>query len=262
MILMAGAIVMILVAIGYANNIINLKVAQNEFDGNKQFMATTGQQLDDIAWTIGRTQTITYTSKLGTLKFEPDALIYTVAIHSSVSGWTNKSYTTGIVLYNMPVSSLEMGSTYFERVPSTANSSIVQYGSSAPVAQVFCEEKLAMTDGNNVRIVLVPMIRVLNSTVTGNYVKFYLPTLQGGAIQYLSQTLTLTGEGIVKTKVSSVDQIIISVSYPKAALGFDSSFFRFNSNSVTLNSTSTPKLTAGSTVEFYGGEVQVSIGAV
>jgi hypothetical protein len=60
MILMAGVIVMILVAMSYASNILNLKVAQNEFDGNKQFMATTGQQLDDIAWTIGRTQTITY----------------------------------------------------------------------------------------------------------------------------------------------------------------------------------------------------------
>jgi hypothetical protein len=176
--------------------------------------------------------------------------------------WNNQSFTTGIALYNMPISSLEMGGNYFERVPSTASSSFVQYGSSAPVAQVFCEEKLAMSEGNNVRVVLVPMIRVLNSTVSGSYFKLYLPILQNGTIAYLSQTLTLSGEGISKTKVSSVDQIVISVSYPKAALGFDSSFFRFNSSSVRLNSASTPKLTAGSTVELYDGEVQVSIGAV
>ncbi|MGD6806643.1 MAG: hypothetical protein ACQCN4_06755 [Candidatus Bathyarchaeia archaeon] len=262
MILTASVVVMVLVAMTYASGILNLKIAENEFSGNKQFMSTTGQQLDDIAWTIGRTQTITYTSKFGTLKYEPDVLSYTVAIHTP-AGWTTNSYTTGIVLYNMPISSYEMGGNYFERVPQTANSSIVQYGSSAPVSQVFCEEKLSMSDGNYVRIALVPTVRVLSSSVTGNYLKFYLPIMHNGTIAYLSQTLTLTGEGIVKTKLNSVDRVDITVSYPKADLGFDSSFFRFASSSVTLNSASTPSLPAsGSIVEVYTGEVQVSIGAV
>jgi len=261
MILTAGVIVMIVVAMTYASNILNSTVAKNEFGDNKQFMATAGQQLDDIAWTIGRTQTIDYTSKYGALKFESAALTYTLAVHST-SGWNNQSFTTGIAMYYMPISSLEMGGSYFERVPYTANSSIVQCGSSAPVSQVFCEEKLAMYDGNNVRIVLVPTIRVLNSTVAGSYLKFYLPTLQNGTMQYLSSTLTLTGEGISKTKISSVDSVVISVSYPKAASGYSSSFFNFKSSTVTLSSTSTPPVSSGSTVEFYNGQVQVSIGAV
>ncbi len=49
-------------------------MAQNEYNTNKQFMQTTGQQIDDIAWTVGRTQTISYSSKYGNVKFQEVAL--------------------------------------------------------------------------------------------------------------------------------------------------------------------------------------------
>ena len=103
-ILTAAGIVMILIAMSYATNILNLKMAQNEYSTNKQFMQTTGQQIDDIAWTVGRSQTISYSCKEGNVKFQDAVLNYTFQIHTS-SGWTNLTLSgkTGIILYNMPV---------------------------------------------------------------------------------------------------------------------------------------------------------------
>ncbi len=264
-ILTAAGIVMILVAMTYANNILALKMAENEYSTNKQFMQTTGQQIDDIAWTIGRSQTISYTCKAGNVKFESAVLNYTFQIHTS-SGWTNLTLSgkTGIILYNMPVSSYSMGNNYFERLPTNANSSFLQTGASAPISQVLCEEKLPMSDGSFTRIAVIPTIRLLTSTISStNYYKFYLPDLENGTNLYRSQSLTMTGNGISKVIQGGVDQVKISVSYPKATtLGFDSSFFNFKSNTVTLNSTSTPPMTANSVVEFYVGKVVVAIGQV
>ena len=259
MILTAGVIVMILVAMSYANNILDFKLAQNEFETNKQLMQTTGQQMDDIAWTIGRTQTVTYTSRFGSIKIQPEALEYTMSVHTN-SGWENLSLPgeTGILLFNMPVDTFSMSNDYFERIPASANSSFLLAGSSVPVSQVICEEKLPMNDGNYLRIALIPTIRMLESDIAGlQTLKFYLPTLQSGDSQYYSQSLTLTGGGISRITCDQVDQVVISAEFPKAAeLGFDESFFNFSSNIVTLNDLSS------AVVEFYVGEVQVSIGAV
>jgi hypothetical protein len=258
---------MILVAMSYANNILSLKMAQNEFSTNKQFMQTTGQQIDDIAWTVGRTQTVSFSSRFGTVKFQDAALNYTFRVHyTNPSSWENLTISgkTGIILYNMPVSSYSVGSNYFERLPSNANSSFLLSDSSSPISQVIGEEKLPMNNGSYTRIALIPTMRVLTSTVTStSYFKFYLPDLENGTNLYRSQSVTLTGAGISKVTRSGVDQVIISVSFPQAAsLGFDSSFFKFMSTTVTLNSTSTPKLPSNSVVEFYVGKAIVAIGQV
>jgi hypothetical protein len=262
MILTAGVIVMILVAMSYAGNIMNFKLAENEFASTKQFMQTTAQQMDDIAWTIGRTQTVTYASRFGTLKIELAALTYNISVHTA-AGWDNQTISaqTGIVLFNMPVSSYSMGNNYFERVPFTANSSFLLPGSSAPVGQVFCEEKLSMNDGGYLRVVLVPTMRVLSSTVNGqNYLKFYVPSVEGASSNHNTQALTLTGAGISKETRSGVDCLVITANYPKAAsMGLDAAFFNFDSTSITLNSDSTPKLDS-SVVEFYVGALQISVG--
>jgi hypothetical protein len=268
-ILTAAVVVMILVAMTYAQNILNLKMAENEFTTNKQFMQTTGQQVDDIAWTIDRTQTVSSSSRYGNVQFKDAALKYTIRIQTS-SGWENLTLdgSTGMVLFNMPVSSYSLGNNYFQRIPSTANSSFLQFGSSAPVSQVFCEEKLPMSDGSFSRVALIPTMRVLTSTINNpqsgqtNYFKFYLPVLDNGTNRYLSQSLTLTGDGISKIARSGVNQVSVSVSFPLESSGFDSSFFKFNSTTITLNNTSTPKLPVNSVVEFYVGKVIVSIGAV
>ena len=265
-ILMAAGIVMILVAMTFANNTLSAKMAQNEYATNQQFMQTTGQQIDDIAWTVGRTQTISYSSKYGNVKFEEAALTYNFSVQTS-SGWDNftMSGKTGFLLYNMPVSSYSMGNNYFERLPSNANSSFLLSDSTAPISQVICEEKLPMSDGSYTRIALVPTMRVLTSTVTNgqqtsSYFKFYLPDLENGTNLYRSQSITLTGNGISQFTRSGVDQVVISVNFPQA--GFGSSFFNFKSNTITLNSTSTPKMTTNSVVEFYIGKVVVTIGQV
>jgi hypothetical protein len=267
-ILTAAGIVMILVAMSYANNILSLKLAQNEFSTNKQFMQTTGQQIDDIAWTVGRTQTVSYSSRYGTVGFQAVALNYTFRVHyTGTNTWENLTLSgqTGIILYNMPVASYSVGSNYFERLPSNANSSFLLSDSSSPISQVIGEEKLTMKDGSYTRIALIPTMRILTSTVTStSYFKFYLPDLENGTNLYRSQSVTLTGDGISKATRSGIDQVTISVSFPNAtaSLGFDSSFFNFKSNTITLNSTSTPKLPSNSVVEFYVGKVIVAIGQV
>ena len=264
-ILTAAGIVMILVAMSYTNNLLNLKVAENEFTTNKQFMLTTGLQLDDLAWTVGRTQTVNFVSKFGHVKFQEVALSYTFQVHDS-SGWENLTLTgeTGIILYNMPVSSYSIGNNTFLRLPSSANDSFLLSGSTAPVSQVLCEEKVPMSDGSYTRIALVPTMRVLTSTImTTNYFKFYLPSLENGTNLFRSQSVTMTGNGISKITRSGVDQVILNVSFPQTeSLGFDSSFFNFKNTTITLNSTSTPNLPANSVVEFYIGKVMVSIGLV
>jgi hypothetical protein len=258
MILTAAAIVMILVTMTYSNNLLNTRMAENEFSTNQQFMRTIGLQIDDLAWTIGRTQTVTYSGKYGYIQFQESALNYTFQVHSA-SGWENLTVAgeTGIIMYNIPVSSYSRYNNYFELILN--NGSFVQDGSLAPVSQVFCIEKLPMTNGSNTRVVAVPTIRMLNSTIIGvenaKYYKFYLPTLETGSSNYGSQSLSLTGSGITKITRSGIDQVRVNVTFPKDAWGFDNSFFNFNSTTITI------PLDTGSSVEFYIGKVLVAVGA-
>ena len=235
MILTGAVIVMVLIAMSYASNILNEKAAQNEFGTNEQFMQTAGQQIDDIAWTIGRTQTISYNSRFGALRFEPAVVTYTVEVHVG-SQWQTLpiSIQTGVILYNMPVSSYTLGNGYFQRLPADANSSILQTGSAAPITQVFATEKMPMTSGSYLRVVVVPTMRVLDSSSTNCY-KLYLPTLSNGTQNHYTQSLMMTGDGIQKAVQSGVDQIRITATFPKAAQGFDAAFFNFHSVTETLH---------------------------
>jgi len=263
-ILTAAVVVLILVAMTFANNTLGLKVAEHEYDTNQQFMQTAGQQIDDIAWTAGRTQTITFTSNYGNVKFQQVALDYTFQVHST-SGWQTLTLSgnTGIILYNMPVGSYSLGNGYFARFPLGADNSFLQTDSTSPISQVICEQKLPMSDGSFNRIALVPTMRMISSNVgsTSDF-KFYLPDLENGTNHYRSQSITLTGEGISKATQTGVDQVTITVSFPKASLGFNSSFFNFKNTTITLNNLSTPKLPINSMVEFYVGKVVVVIGQV
>lgn len=263
-ILTAAIIVLVLVAMTYAQNILGLKVAENEYTSNKQFLQTTGDQIDAVAWSIGRTQTISFSNRYGNVQFKDEALDYAFSIHTP-SGWEDLTIdgSTGIIMYNMPVASYSMGNNYFERIPSNANSSFLLSGSTSPISQILSEEKLPMNDGSFNRIVLVPTMRMLQSSLvnsqnqTTNYFKFYLPSLDNGTNHYSSQSITLAGNGISKAIRNDVDQVSITVSYPLAAsLGLDSSFFNFQSDSITLT------LPSHSVVEFYTGKVVVTIGQV
>jgi len=250
---------MILVAMGFANNFLDARMAENEFSTNKQFMHTVGFQIDDIAWTIGRTQTVRYSSQYGNMKVQSPAVNYTF----EVDGEVVFSIGTGMILYNIPVSTYSISNNYFERIMPSSNGSFSQVGSSAPVCQVFCIEKLPMNEGNYTRLVVVPSIRMLNSTITGpggptltNYYKFYLPTLLQGTHLYRSQSITMTGVDITKVVRSGVNQVRINVTFPNAGIGFDSGFFNFDNISETI------PLSSGSIVEFYIGKVVVTLGQI
>jgi len=260
-ILTAAVVVMILVAMGFANTFLDSRMAENEFSTNKQFMFTTGLQIDDIAWTIGRTQTVRYSSKYGNMKFQSSAVNYTFEVYAGGTWEVLFSNTTGMILYNVPVSTYSISNNYFERTMPSSSGSFLQQGASAPVSHVFCVEKLPMNEGNYTRIVAIPSIRMLTSMIDSpsgtptNYAKFYLPILEPGNHLYMSQSITLTGKDIIKLVMSGVSQVRISVTFPNVGLGFDNDFFKFDqlSETITLDD---------SVVELYVGKVIVTLGKI
>jgi hypothetical protein len=239
---------------------LDARIAENDFSSSKQFMLTTGLQVDNVAWTIGRTQTVRYSSRYGNVKFEPSVLNYTFEVDCG-SGFQTVNYTTtGIMLYNMPTSIITYGNNYFERIFPSSDS-FLQNGAAAPVTTVFAVEKLPMTDGSYTRVVVAPSIRMLSSTVGGTtYVKFFLPFLDEGTNKYLSQSISLTGNDVKKVTIRDVTQVRITVAFPSASQGFAQDFFNFEKQVITLNSTSSPILPANSVVELYVGTVSVSLG--
>jgi len=237
---------MILVAMGFANTFLDARMAENEFSTNKQFMLTTGLQIDDIAWTIGRTQTVRYSSKYGNMKFESAALNYTFEVYSGGIWVPVFANVTGMILFNIPVSTYSISNNYFERISPASNGSFLQQGPSAPVSHVFCVEKLPMSEGKGP-----------SSPTSTNYFKFYLPTLvPAGSNPYRSQSITLNGDSITKVIESGVSQVRINVTFLNADSGFDYSFFNFDHLSETV------ELPANSVAEFYIGKVKVTLGQV
>lgn len=259
----AAVMVMVLVAVSYANNILDTRLAENEFSSNKQFMLTTGLQIDDVAWTVGRTQTITYSSRSGFVKYQALALNYFVELHST-SGNETFNFTTGMIMYNMPISQYNLGNNYFERLSPRNSAYFIQNGSTAPVSHVFIVEQLPMPDGNFIRTIAVPSIRNMTSSIAGPaqststvYYKFFLPILtNSSANPALSQSVTMVGNDVTKVVRNNVDQVKITVSYPSAGIGFNSDFFKFSGNSTTQ------VFQPPAVVEFYVGKVIVSQGLV
>jgi len=255
-ILTSAVVVLLLVTVTFGNNFLNARMAENEFSAIKQFMQTVGLQIDDVAWTIGRTQTIRYASRFGQVNFESLALNYTVYVNDNVF---LANYSTGILLFNMPISQYSVSNNYSERIFPSSDSSFLQVGTSAPVSHVYVIEKLPMNDGNFIRVVVAPSIRMLNSTIsTGeeakNYFRFFLPVLSSGSHPRYSQSVTLAGSKVsVKTK-GALNNVTIHVSFPKHSLGFNEDFFNFERVDEEVD------IPDGSIIEFYTGEVIVSLG--
>ena len=253
-ILTSAIVVLLLVTIVFANNFLTSRMTENEFSAMKQFMQTVGLQVDDVAWIPGRTQTIRYASRFGQVNFVEKTLVYSVYVNTGTGYVLLGNYTTGVLLFNMPISSYSVGNNYHERI-FPASGSFLSNGTSAPTSYVFVVEKLPMYDGDYIRVVVVPCIRVLNATIGGTrYYKFYLPILESsGKHPRHSQSVTLAGKSVsVNTKSGSA--VKISVSFPNATQGFNADFFNFEGTEEVVN------LSPGSVVEFYSGEVSVSLG--
>jgi len=252
---------MVLVAMVYTNGVLNARIAENEFVTNKQFMLTTALQIDDIAWTIGRTQTIRYSSRYGAVGFQGDAISYTIQVFTQGGGDPFVfTYQTGLILFNMPSSVYTLGNDYFARMfPNDDN--VTQNGPTAAASHVYVIEKLPMESGNFTRVAIAPTIRILNSIASGqSTVRFYMASLNAASNPHLSQSITLIGKDVTQYMYSNVTEIRITVDYPSAEQGFDPSFFNFYENNIVLNSLSDPPLPTNSAVAFYVGEVAVSLG--
>lgn len=254
-IITSAVVVMLLVTVNFANNYLSQRIAENEFGAMKQFMQTIGLQLDDVAWTIGRTQTVRYASSYGQVYFESPALNYTIYVNDNPVA----NFTTGVLLFNMPTSRYNMANDYHERILPSADRHFLQQGTSAPVSHVFVVEIVPMNDGNYIRTVVAPSIRLLNSTIstggtTRNYYNFYLPILNQGSHPRLSQSVTLQGTTVNVQTTGDVSKVKVRVDFPKSGLGFDEQFFDFDSLEEEVD------VPNGSILEFYTSEVIVSLG--
>lgn len=253
-IITSAIVVMLLVTVVFANNYLNARMAENEFNEMEQFMQTVGLQIDDVAWTVGRTQTMSYASQFGQITFQSVTLNYALYVNSTNTWIAN--FTTGALFFNMPIASYNIANNYTELISPTSYNSFVLSGPSAPVSHIFLIERVPMNDGNYIRIVVAPSIMMLNSTVaTTSYYNFYLPILQpSGSNPHVSQSVTLTAIAFNVQTEDNVNEITIAASFPQSALGFDSTFFDFNSSQVSL------QVPLGSCLEFYTGNVTVSLG--
>jgi hypothetical protein len=258
-ILTSSVVTLLLITIVFANNFLDARLAENEFSAMKQFTQTFGLQIDDVAWIMGRTQTTRYASKYGQVDFETSALNYTVYVDKGSGYVYLTSNCTGILLYNMPTSKYSLGNNYYEGIFPSSDHAFLQQGTSAPVSHVYVIEKLPMNDGDYIRVVVAPTLRMLNTTITAggevkNYFKLYLPILSLGTSPHHSQSVTLTGKNVTVKTDGSVNSIRISVTFPKVSLGFDEDFFMFDSIVEEVN------VPNGSIIELYAGEVLVSLG--
>jgi hypothetical protein len=259
-IMTSATIVLILVTVSFANNFVNARMAENEFDAMEQFMQTVGLQIDDVSWTVGRTQTIRYASRFGEVNVLRSALNYVVYVDKGSGYVYFANYTVDILLFNMPVSRYSISNNYHERISPSSDGSFLQMGTSAPVTHVFAVEKMPMSDGSYIRVVVAPTVRMLNSTISAKginkyYFKFYLPLLlSSGDHLYRSQSVTLMGNEVAAKTEGDVTKVKIHYYAEKTGLGFDTNFFNFENVEEEVD------VPSGSVVEFYTGKVVVSIG--
>jgi hypothetical protein len=135
-------------------------------------------------------------------------------------------------MFNMPISHYSITDDYWARIYPDPDESLTLTGTSAPVARVFAIEKTPMPDGKYIRTVVVPSIRVLNSSIVTStstfYIRVYLPVLSAGESPRLSQSVTFIGESVEAHTLKDVESVSVSVAFPRgASAGFDSAFFNF-----------------------------------
>lgn len=263
-VILTGAVIaMLAVTLVFASTYLQSRMAASDFASAKQMMQTVALQVDDSAWTLGRTETIRYSSKYGTVNVLPTCLNYTISFQNQTGQlwYSVASYLAGAILFNIPVSQYTLSNGYFELISPLSDTTLTLKGTSAPIARVFAIEKLPMGDGGFTRIVVAPSIRLLNSTISNTfYFKMYIPVIELTSSPRLAQSITITGNSISANIRDNVKSIKVTVNFPTTTswLGFDNSFFHFPSLSETI---SAPGGFGDVVLEIYASEVSAILGA-
>jgi hypothetical protein len=269
-VIITGTIIaLVTVAMIFANNLLTATIAQGNFNSAKQYMQTVAMQIDDVAWQIGQTETVPYSSTYGTVNALKYAVL-TYSINFTANGVTRKfaPLNTTIIYFYMPVSYYSISNNYFGQVWPSQVLNPVNCGSTAPVATEFAVEKMPMlmANGSYIRVVVAPVIRLINSTVTTSatsstfYFNLYLPALLLTSSPRLSQSVTLTTNSVSVLNASSTARasIGVAVSFPKSIYGYDNTFFHFPSISRVITA---PQNYTNYVADLYTASVAVSLGA-
>ncbi|MEM0313874.1 MAG: hypothetical protein QXQ41_04935 [Candidatus Bathyarchaeia archaeon] len=274
-VIITGAIVTLLLTVTiYTYDFLDQRIAENEFATMKQFMQNTALQIDDVAWIPGKTQTIRYASRAGHLAVLDNVIHFTVKVDSVELASVNSA----AIMFNIPISKFTLGNNYYEQIfpqPSPSGSVLLYEGVSATTGRVFVVEKIPMDDGNYLRIVAVPSIRYLISTLpsaSGGQVvriRVFLPTLKAASNHPMrSQSMTLSSINLLVNTTRVNGEIEFEISFPQASRGFDSKFF-FNAANASEPFKETLKIddivpdqsnVREIMVEFYVGEVLCTLG--
>jgi hypothetical protein len=248
----------------FADNLLTASIAQGNFNSAKQFMQTIAMQIDDVAWQIGQTETVPYSSNYGTVNALNGTLQYKITMTSNTGSVQTYTFSTGMIYFYMLTSYYSISNNYFSQVWPSQVINPVNNGSSAPVASVFAVEKMPMSDGSYIRVVAAPVIRLINSTITTSsnstlYFNFYLPVLSLTSSPRLLQSVTLKGNSISIGTQSNLKSVSIAVSFPKNSSGFDNTFFHFPRTSMTITAPQKQGFTY--VAQLYTASVAVTLGA-
>jgi hypothetical protein len=264
-VIITGTIIaLVTVATIFANNLLTASIAQSDFNSAKQYMQTIAMQIDDVAWQTGQTETVSYSSRYGTVTALNGALNYSITMTPTTGKPKTLNFITGIIYFYMQTSYYSISNNYSSQVWPLQVQNPVNNGSTAPVATVFAVEKMPMSDGSYIRVVAAPVIRLINSTITTAanstfYFNLYLPVLSLTSSPRLSQSVTLNGNSISFWTQNNLQSISVTVSFPENSFGFGNTFFHFPRTTELITAPSGHGLTC--VAQLYTGSVSVSLGA-
>jgi hypothetical protein len=259
-ILTAAVVVLVLVAMSFAIDLRDSKIAENEFASVRQFMQTAAIQIDDIAWVPWRTQTFRYSRSYGSMSFIPNILNFTIYYRNASGEYRLGSYASGVLAFNMPISKYNVYDGYFELIYPT-NSSMANCfifrGATAPVTRVYAIEKLST--GSFVRVILNPCVRIVEANVSGNKQhRLYLPILYESGSRGNNPTVTFTSTQVFSKNVKDATKIRVVVTALSQVYG--ASFFVKSPLGADKIIDEEIYLGGSSTVVFYFSRVEVALG--
>ena len=258
-ILTAAVVVLVLVAMSFAIDLRDSKIAENEFASVRQFMQTAAIQIDDIAWVPWRTQTFRYSRSYGSMSFIPNILNFTIYYRNASGEYRLGSYASGVLAFNMPISKYNVYDGYFELIypaDSSMADCLIFRGATAPVARVYAIEKLST--GSFVRLVLNPCVRIVEANVSEKkQYRLYLPILYESGSRGNNPTVTFTSTQVF-SNVKEATRIRVIVTALSQAYG--ASFFVKSPLGADKIIDEEIDLGGSSTVVFYFSRVEVALG--